>query len=72
LYYDHSQAILVEGRHRVRVYASHGDPPAGFEPATPTLEDAYLVLMRTEGLQAGNGAAPPATARAGEPAGARP
>ena len=51
-----TQAILVEGRHRVRVYAPAGDPPAGFEPVTPTLEDAYLVLMRTEGLEAGNGA----------------
>jgi ABC-type multidrug transport system ATPase subunit len=45
-----TQAILVEGRHRVRVYEKDGAPPAGFEPATPTLEDAYLVLMRTGGL----------------------
>jgi ABC-type multidrug transport system ATPase subunit len=40
-----TQAILVEGRHRVRVFEPHG-APAGFEPVTPTLEDAYLVLMR--------------------------
>jgi len=53
-----TQAILVEGRHRVRVYAPKGDPPGGFEPATPTLEDAYLVLMRSEGaLATGNGRA---------------
>jgi hypothetical protein len=51
-----TQAILVEGRHRVRVYEPGGVPPAGFEPATPTLEDAYLVLTRSEGLEAGNGA----------------
>jgi ABC-type multidrug transport system ATPase subunit len=41
-----TQAILVEGRHRVRVHDASGAPPPGFEPATPTLEDAYLVLMR--------------------------
>jgi len=42
-----TQAILVEGRHRVRVYAPDHRPPQGFEPVAPTLEDAYLVLMRT-------------------------
>ena len=42
-----TQAILVEGSHRVRVYAPDHRPPQGFEPVTPTLEDAYLVLMRT-------------------------
>ncbi|HST00581.1 MAG TPA: ABC transporter ATP-binding protein [Usitatibacter sp.] len=41
-----TQAILVEGRHRVRVYEPGGEVPIGFEPVTPTLEDAYLVLMR--------------------------
>jgi ABC-type multidrug transport system ATPase subunit len=41
-----TQAILYEGRNRVRVFAPGGDPPPGFEPATPTLEDAYFVLMR--------------------------
>jgi ABC-type multidrug transport system ATPase subunit len=66
-----TQAILVEGRHRVRVYAPAGDPPAGFEPATPTLEDAYLVLMRTEGLEAGNGAVRAGVASPGEKAGVR-
>jgi ABC-type multidrug transport system ATPase subunit len=42
-----TQAILVEGRHRVRVLAPDGSPPLGFERVTPTLEDAYLVLMRS-------------------------
>jgi ABC-2 type transport system ATP-binding protein len=66
-----TQAVLVEGRHRVRVYAPGGGAPAGFEPATPTLEDAYLVLMRTEGLEAGNGTSRAVAPGAGEPAGAR-
>ena len=49
-----TQALLVEGRHRVRVYAPGGDAPAGFEEVAPSLEDAYLVLMRTElGLESG-------------------
>ncbi len=42
-----TQAILVEGHHRVRVYAADHRPPTGFEPVAPTLEDAYLVMMRT-------------------------
>jgi ABC-2 type transport system ATP-binding protein len=41
-----TQAVLVEGRHRVRVYAPAGEAPSGFEPVAPTLEDAYLVTMR--------------------------
>lgn len=43
-----TQALLVEGRQRVRIYAPAGDPPMGFEKVAPSLEDAYLVLMRTE------------------------
>jgi ABC-type multidrug transport system ATPase subunit len=51
-----TQAILVEGRHRVRIHAPDGEAPAGFERATPTLEDAYLVLMRsTPGRPGENG-----------------
>jgi len=38
-----TQAVLVEGRNRVR-------PGGTFEPVEPTLEDAYLVLMRTGSL----------------------
>ncbi len=41
------QSLLVEGRNRARVFASDGGVPAGFAPAAPTLEDAYLVLMRS-------------------------
>jgi ABC-2 type transport system ATP-binding protein len=41
-----TQAYLVEGRNRVRVYDPAGSPPDGFTPVIPTLEDAYLVLMR--------------------------
>jgi ABC-type multidrug transport system ATPase subunit len=41
-----TQAYLVEGRNRVRVYEPEGAPPAGFAPVAPTLEDAYLVLMQ--------------------------
>ncbi len=48
-----TQAVLVEGKNRVRVYESEGRAPAGFVPATPTLEDAYLVLMRTNGTRRG-------------------
>jgi ABC-2 type transport system ATP-binding protein len=47
-----TQAVLVEGRNRVRVFEGNGSPPPGFEQVTPTLEDAYLVLVR-----AGNGLA---------------
>ena len=38
-----TQAYLVEGRNRVRVYEPKGTPPGGFAPVAPTLEDAYLV-----------------------------
>jgi len=46
-----TQAVLVEGRNRVRVHEPNGSPPAGFESVPPTLEDAYFVLMKS-----GNGA----------------
>ena len=45
-----TQELLVEGRHHVRVYAPEGGAPAGFEKVAPTLEDAYLVLMRAGSL----------------------
>lgn len=41
-----TQALLVEGRNRARIYEPSGDAPAGFTPVPVTLEDAYLVLMR--------------------------
>jgi ABC-2 type transport system ATP-binding protein len=47
-----TEAILSEGKNRVRVYESNGSPPEGFERVAPSLEDAYLVLMKAHG---GNG-----------------
>lgn len=48
--YNVTQAILVEGKNRVRVYEPNGAPPAGFEPIIPTLEDAYLLMMKNGSL----------------------
>jgi ABC-type multidrug transport system ATPase subunit len=45
-----TQAYLVEGHNRVRVYQADGEPPSGFAPVAPTLEDAYLVLIKTGAL----------------------
>ena len=44
-----TQAYLVDQRNRVRVYQPEGEPPDGFAPVVPNLEDAYLVLMRGQG-----------------------
>jgi ABC-type multidrug transport system ATPase subunit len=41
-----TQAILVEGKNRVRIYEPEGDAPPGFEAVAPSLEDAYLLLMK--------------------------
>ena len=41
-----TQAVLIEGRNRVRVHVPDGRPPEGFEPVPPSLEDAYLLLIR--------------------------
>jgi len=41
-----TQALLVEGRNRARIYEPKGNPPSGFVQVAVTLEDAYLVLMR--------------------------
>lgn len=46
-------SFLVEGRNRVRVHAPHGNAPAGYEPVTPNLEDAYMVAMQSEGTVPG-------------------
>ena len=51
-----TQAYLVEGRNRVRVHEPDGSPPTGFVPVAPTLEDAYLVLMRTPASRLVDGA----------------
>ena len=39
-------SVLVEGRNRVRVFVDGGPLPAGFGPAEPSLEDAYLLVMQ--------------------------
>jgi ABC-2 type transport system ATP-binding protein len=54
-----TQAVLVEGKNRVRIFEPDGQAPAGFEPVPATLEDAYLLLMQDAGLPA------PALATAG-------
>jgi ABC-type multidrug transport system ATPase subunit len=41
-----TQAILSEGKNRVRVYETAGNVPSGFVAMPTTLEDAYLVMMR--------------------------
>jgi ABC-type multidrug transport system ATPase subunit len=75
-----TQTLLVEGRHRVRLYEPEGGatsgavgagPPAGFEPVEPSLEDAYLVLMRLgelPGAETIDVTAAPAGGRAPAPA----
>jgi ABC-2 type transport system ATP-binding protein len=47
-----TQAVLVEGKNRVRIFEPDGQAPAGFEPVPATLEDAYLLLMQDAGLPA--------------------
>ncbi len=44
--YRVTQALLVEGRNRVRVYCGNGDVPPEFQSVPPTLEDAHLVTMK--------------------------
>ena len=62
--FEITQAVLIEGRNRVRVHVADRRPPDGFEPVAPSLEDAYLLLTRDSG--AGNGEKPPEAAeRAG-------
>jgi ABC-2 type transport system ATP-binding protein len=41
-----TQALLVEGRNRVRLHAPDHVVPAGFVRTAPTLEDAYFVMQR--------------------------
>ena len=52
-----TQAVLVEGRNRVRVYEPSGVCPPDFEPEPPTLEDAYLLVMQDDGMATIRGAA---------------
>ena len=59
-----TQAVLVEGRNRVRIHEPSRQAPPGFEPAIPTLEDAYFVLMHgTPNATNGAGPAVPSDAR---------
>ena len=57
--FEVTQAVLIEGRNRVRVHVAEGPPPDGFEPVAPSLEDAYLLLTRNGAT--GNAAGPPNT-----------
>jgi len=41
-----TQAILVEGKNRVRIFLPRDRPPSGFRAVEPTLDDAYFTLMR--------------------------
>jgi ABC-type multidrug transport system ATPase subunit len=64
-----TQAVLVEGRMRVRIRALDGQVPAGFEGVSPTLEDVYMVLMqetRNGGAGAPGAGAVGASATAGK------
>lgn len=46
---DHlvTQELFFEGHTRLRLCCRHGAPPAGFEPVSENLEDAYLAMMHT-------------------------
>ena len=44
-----ARAMLVAGVNRVRIrWEENADPPRGFEPAEPTLEDAYLLQIHDD------------------------
>jgi len=57
--FEITQAVLIEGRNRVRVHAPDGPPPDGFESVAPSLEDAYLLLTRNGAAR--DGERPPET-----------
>jgi ABC-2 type transport system ATP-binding protein len=60
-----TQAVLVEGRNRVRIHEPSREAPPGFEPAVATLEDAYFVLMHGKpGVNGAGDLAVPAGANA--------
>jgi ABC-type multidrug transport system ATPase subunit len=56
--YPVTQSILVEGRNRIRIHVGRGEPPPGFAPVEPTLEDAYMMIV-TSGNGTGAGPAGP-------------
>jgi ABC-type multidrug transport system ATPase subunit len=52
-----TQAVLTEGRNRVRLSVPAGAaPPDGFTSVTPSLEDVYMTLVEGNRGGAGNGA----------------
>ena len=53
-----TQALLMEGKNRARIYDPSGAPPEGFVQVPVTLEDAYLVSMRLGALPARGKRAP--------------
>jgi ABC-type multidrug transport system ATPase subunit len=48
-----TQAHLIEGKNLVRLFSPDGSAPSGFESVSPTLEDAYLVMMQNGSLASG-------------------
>ena len=58
-----TQALLVEGENLVRIQEPSGQPPPRFEPVAPTLEDAYLLMMRNGAVGSEAPAIPAAGAR---------
>jgi ABC-type multidrug transport system ATPase subunit len=70
-----THAYLVEGRNRVRVYQPDGYPPERFVSVAPTLEDAYLLAIRTGWLAGADHspiAWPPTSATASNGPGLKP
>ncbi len=58
-----TQALLVEGENLVRIQEPSGQAPPRFEPVAPTLEDAYLLMMRNGAVGSEAPAIPAAGAR---------
>ena len=67
-----TQALLVEGKNRARIYEPSRRAPAGFVAAPVTLEDAYLVLMRLGELPEVDESMPSAAIPPGVPAAIHP
>lgn len=45
-----TQSFLFEGKQHVRIYLDNNGAPDGFKQVEPTLEDAYLVMMRNPAM----------------------
>jgi ABC-type multidrug transport system ATPase subunit len=41
-----TKAVLIQGKNHVRLYDPKANPPDGFQPVAPTLEDVYLSMMQ--------------------------